>query len=165
MPTITIRVTDEENEFLRYMANFLGKSITEVVKEYTIEELEDIFDVNMADKAFKEWSEEGQEVIGLQDVKKEFGYQMKYKLLFNKKVLKTLKKLDANDRKIIINWLEKNIDNSSDPRQFGKSLKGNLKEYWRYRIGKYRVIVLINDNELCVLTIDAEHRKDIYQSG
>lgn len=87
---------------------------------------------------------------------------MKYKLLFNKKVLKTLKKLDANDRKIIINWLEKNIDNSSDPRQFGKSLKGNLKEYWRYRIGKYRVIVLINDNELCVLTIDAGHRKDIY---
>ena len=73
-----------------------------------------------------------------------------------------LKKLDANDRKIIINWLEKNIDNSSDPRQFGKSLKGNLKEYWRYRIGKYRVIVLINDNELCVLTIDAGHRKDIY---
>lgn len=87
---------------------------------------------------------------------------MKYKLLFNKKVLKTLKKLDANDRKIIINWLEKNIDNSSDPRQFGKSLKGNLKEYWRYRIGKYRVIVLINDNELCVLTIDAGYRKDIY---
>ena len=87
---------------------------------------------------------------------------MKYKLLFNKKVLKTLKKLDANDRKIIINWLEKNIDNSSDPRQFRKSLKGNLKEYWRYRIGKYRVIVLINDNELCVLTIDAGHRKDIY---
>lgn len=87
---------------------------------------------------------------------------MKYKLLFNKKVLKTLKKLDANDRKIIIKWLEKNIDNSPEPRQFGKALKGNLRDYWRYRIGKYRVIVSINDDELVVLTIDVGHRKDIY---
>lgn len=87
---------------------------------------------------------------------------MKYKLFFNKKVLKTLKKLDANDRKIIIKWLEKNIDNSLEPRQFGKALKGNLRDYWRYRIGKYRVIVSINDDELIVLTIDVGHRKDIY---
>ncbi len=87
---------------------------------------------------------------------------MKYKLLFNKKVLKTLKKLDDNDRKIIIKWLEKNIDKSPEPRQFGKALKGNLKDYWRYRIGKYRVIVSINDDELIVLTIDVGHRKDIY---
>ncbi|MEK4554480.1 type II toxin-antitoxin system RelE family toxin [Jeotgalicoccus sp. FSL K6-3177] len=87
---------------------------------------------------------------------------MKYKLLFNKKVLKTLKKLDANDRKIIIKWLEKNIENSPEPRQFGKALKGNLRDYWRYRIGKYRVIVSINDDELVVLTIDVGHRKDIY---
>ncbi|MBF0753031.1 type II toxin-antitoxin system RelE/ParE family toxin [Jeotgalicoccus nanhaiensis] len=87
---------------------------------------------------------------------------MKYKLLFNKKVLKTLKKLGANDRKIIIKWLEKNIDNSPEPRQFGKALKGNLRDYWRYRIGKYRVIVSINDDELVVLTIDVGHRKDIY---
>lgn len=74
MPTITIRVTEEENEFLRYMANFLGKSITEVVKNYTIEELEDIYDVSSADKAYKEWSEDNEEVISLEDVKKEFGY-------------------------------------------------------------------------------------------
>lgn len=87
---------------------------------------------------------------------------MKYKLLFNKKVLKTLKKLGANDRKIIIKWLEKNIENSPEPRQFGKALKGNLRDYWRYRIGKYRVIVSINDDELVVLTIDVGHRKDIY---
>ena len=87
---------------------------------------------------------------------------MKYKLLFNKKVLKTLKKLDANDRKIIIKWLEKNIENSPEPRQFGKALKGSLRDYWRYRIGKYRVIVSINDDELVVLTIDVGHRKDIY---
>ncbi len=74
MPTITIRVTEEENEFLRYMANFLGKSITEVVKEHTIEELEDMYDVNSADKAYKEWSEDDEAVISLEDVKKEFGY-------------------------------------------------------------------------------------------
>lgn len=67
-------ITNEENEFLRYMANFLDKSITEVAKEYTIEELEDIYDMNVADIAYKEWSENGRETISLDGAKKEFGY-------------------------------------------------------------------------------------------
>ncbi|MFA5635368.1 MAG: type II toxin-antitoxin system RelE family toxin [Anaerovoracaceae bacterium] len=42
-------------------------------------------------------------------------------------------------------------------------LKGNLKDYWRYRVGDYRIIVEINDREIRVLVMDKGHRKDIYK--
>jgi len=42
-------------------------------------------------------------------------------------------------------------------------LKGNSKDYWRYRVGDYRIIAKINDNEVRKLIIEVNHRKDIYK--
>ena len=39
---------------------------------------------------------------------------------------------------------KKNLNNNENPREKGKKLKGNLKDYWRYRVGKYRIITEIN---------------------
>jgi mRNA interferase RelE/StbE len=51
---------------------------------------------------------------------------------------------------------------AAEPRPLGvKSLKGG-NEY-RIRVGDYRVIYLIYDNELLILVIDAGHRKDVYR--
>ena len=36
---------------------------------------------------------------------------------------------------------------------FGKPLKGKLGNYWRYKVGKYRIIAEIKDNEIKVLII------------
>jgi len=36
--------------------------------------------------------------------------------------------------------LDINLENTNDPRISGKSIKGNLKDYWRYRVGNYRII-------------------------
>lgn len=86
-----------------------------------------------------------------------------YKLVVSEKVLKQLKKIDKPIAKLILIWLEKNVDNCENPRIHGKALKGNLNEYWRYRVGDYRILCLINDNELVVLAISIGHRKDIYE--
>lgn len=85
-----------------------------------------------------------------------------YTLVLSEKALKQLKKIDKSSAKLIISWLEKNIDNCSNPRIHGKSLKGNLAEYWRYRVGDYRIICSIEDDELVVIAIAIGHRKDIY---
>lgn len=50
-----------------------------------------------------------------------------------------------------------------NPRIKGKSLKGNLKEYWRYRAEDYRILSKIIDDELIILVIDIGHRKNIYE--
>lgn len=45
----------------------------------------------------------------------------------------------------------------------GTKLKGELKEYWRWRIGKYRVIYAINDAKRHVIFLDAGPRRAIYE--
>ncbi|MCF7988494.1 MAG: type II toxin-antitoxin system RelE/ParE family toxin [Methylovulum sp.] len=44
----------------------------------------------------------------------------------------------------------------------GKSLKGNLAGYWRYRVGDYRIICQIQEAELIILVIELGHPKDVY---
>jgi mRNA interferase RelE/StbE len=88
---------------------------------------------------------------------------MKYRILFEKNAEKQLKKIDITQQRIIVNWIAKNLENAPDPRIFGKLLKGNLKEYWRYRVGNYRIIAEINDDEVRILIIEIGHRKDIYK--
>lgn len=66
-----IMTYNNEKEFLTFIADFLGKSITEIDEEYTIEELEDIYDGSMADKAYKEWTENGKKVLNLDEVRRE----------------------------------------------------------------------------------------------
>jgi len=88
---------------------------------------------------------------------------MKYKILFDKNADKQLRKIDKTQQRIIVNWIVKNLENTNDPRAFGKALKGNLKDYWRYRVGDYRIIAEINDAEVKILIIEIGHRKDIYK--
>lgn len=88
---------------------------------------------------------------------------MKYRLLFSKRALKELKKMDKAVSALIFAWLKKNIDGASDPRAFGKALKGDKKEMWRYRIGDYRVLANIEDENLTIIAIETGHRRDIYK--
>lgn len=85
-----------------------------------------------------------------------------YDLIYDKKYLKSLKKLDIQVQKIISNWVENNLLNCEDPRFSGKPLTGNFKGVWRYRIGSYRLLAKIDDDKLIIFAIDGRHRRDIY---
>lgn len=74
-----------------------------------------------------------------------------------------MKKLDRYQQKIIQSWIEKNLFETDNPRNTGKPLQGAMKEYWRYRIGSYRIIARIEDTELILFFIDIAHRKEIYK--
>ncbi|EHL11961.1 hypothetical protein HMPREF9624_00268 [Oribacterium asaccharolyticum ACB7] len=85
-----------------------------------------------------------------------------YRLVFSKKAFKDIKKLDKHTQQLIINWLEKNIDNTDNPRAKGKGLVGDKGGQWRYRIGDYRVICEILDKEVIVYALSVGHRSEIY---
>lgn len=85
-----------------------------------------------------------------------------YDLIYDKKYLKSLKKLDIQAQKIISNWVENNLLNCEEPRFSGKPLTGNFKGVWRYRIGSYRLLAKIDDDKLIIFAIDGRHRRDIY---
>jgi Cytotoxic translational repressor of toxin-antitoxin stability system len=52
-----------------------------------------------------------------------------------------------------------------DPTLIGKSLKGNLSEYWCYRVGDWRLFCRLSDDgqTLLVLVVDIGHRREVYK--
>lgn len=88
---------------------------------------------------------------------------MQYRLILSSHCVKQLKKLDKRTAGRILDWLDVNVDNSDNPKLHGKALSHDLKGLWRYRVGNYRVICKIENNELVVLAVKIAHRKEIYK--
>ena len=61
-------------------------------------------------------------------------------------------------------WIEKNLEGCADPRAHGKALTANRNGQWRYRIGDYRLICMIEDDRLVILALSVGHRREIYES-
>ena len=87
---------------------------------------------------------------------------MSYKVEYLPQVVKKLEKLDKYTRRILVEWIEKNLVDCENPRIHGKPLSANRAEQWRYRVGDYRIIVKIEDNKLVILVIAIGHRRDAY---
>ena len=45
----------------------------------------------------------------------------------------------------------------------GKPLRGNLAGKWSLRVGDYRIIYEINEDEKIIILYDTEHRKNVYK--
>lgn len=87
---------------------------------------------------------------------------MIYQLVTTSKFDKAFKKLDRQTQKAIKAWLEKNLVGTTNPRQHGKGLTANRRGQWRYRIGDYRILADIRDNEIVLVLVNVAHRKEIY---
>ena len=86
------------------------------------------------------------------------GWQVKYET----KAEKQLVKLPFQEQLRITDKLRE-ISDSENPRERGKSLKGKFSNRWRYRIGDYRVICDIQDDILVILVIEIGHRSKVYK--
>ena len=87
---------------------------------------------------------------------------MSYKVEVTQRFEKEFKKLDKYTQKMIKSWIEKNLIGCSNPRQHGNGLTANRSGQWRYRIGDYRLICVIQDDELIILALTVGHRREIY---
>lgn len=87
---------------------------------------------------------------------------MAWDIEYSGKALKALKRIDHTNAKRILDYMDNKVALLDNPRSLGKPLKGELGEFWRYRIGDYRVICEIQDNRLIILAALIGHRKEIY---
>lgn len=87
---------------------------------------------------------------------------MKYNIITTDKFDKAFKKLDRQIQKIIKAWIDKNLVDCENPRIHGKGLTANRSGQWRYRVGDYRILADIRDDELVLVFIDVGHRSSIY---
>ncbi|CAN5242754.1 type II toxin-antitoxin system RelE/ParE family toxin [soil metagenome] len=76
---------------------------------------------------------------------------------------KQLRRLDRQIQKRLLDYLSDRLDGCKNPRHFGEPLKGDKIGYWRYRVGDFRIICDIKDEELIVLALTIGHRQDIYK--
>lgn len=72
------------------------------------------------------------------------------------------KKLDRYTQRMVKAWIEKHLVDCDDPRALGKGLTANRSGQWRYRIGDYRMICLIEDDRLIILALSIGHRSNTY---
>jgi len=74
-----------------------------------------------------------------------------------------LRKLDKAAARRILNYMDERIAPLEDARSLGKALRGPLGEFWRYRVGDYRIICDLHDQNLRVLVVRVGGRKDVYR--
>ena len=64
----------------------------------------------------------------------------------------------------ILAFLHKRVATLEDPRSIGEALKGSaLGEYWKYRIGNWRVICEIKDKEIVIVVLRVGNRREVYR--
>jgi mRNA interferase RelE/StbE len=73
---------------------------------------------------------------------------------------KELAKLDKETQKRIFAFLRERV--SISPRERGSPLTGHLREFWRWRVGDYRVLAKIEDDQVLVLVVHIGHRSKVY---
>jgi mRNA interferase RelE/StbE len=88
---------------------------------------------------------------------------MAYSVELSTEVDRELDKLDGQHSKRILKFLRARVAKLDDPRSIGEALHGSrLGEFWKYRVGDYRLICKIEDDRLVVLVLRIEDRKEIY---
>lgn len=87
---------------------------------------------------------------------------MSWDYSFTEKALKQLRKLGHEPSRRIVSFLRERVAGDEYPRRFGKELKGDLGEFWRYRVDDYRILCRIEDDRMIVLVVKVGHRREVY---
>ena len=80
---------------------------------------------------------------------------MEWKIEFAPSAARDLEKLDSTVRKRILGFLYERVA-PIDARS-------KLGEFWKYRVGDYRLVCKIEDARLLILVLRIGHRREIYR--
>jgi mRNA interferase RelE/StbE len=86
-----------------------------------------------------------------------------WSIVFHPAAAKELKKLDRKTAARILHTLETRIATLEDPRAMGAPLKGEHEGYWRWRVGNYRIVAIIQDERVTILITRVAHRREVYR--
>ena len=91
-------------------------------------------------------------------------FAVTHKIDLSAQLSRELAKLDQQQRKRILKFLRDRLASLDNPRSIGQALHGSeLGEFWKYRVGDYRLICKIEDERLLILVLRVGHRREIYR--
>lgn len=84
-----------------------------------------------------------------------------YKIIRTNVFDENFKKLDNSVKILILKYLKK-LENSENPKVYGKELSGNFAGLYRFRVNSYRIIIKIEDDKLIIYALAVGKRSTIY---
>ncbi|MBX5148975.1 type II toxin-antitoxin system RelE family toxin [Rhizobium lentis] len=89
---------------------------------------------------------------------------MAWRIEFHWTAERELEKLGHEAARRILRFLDDCVARLDDPRSIGEALKGSeLGDFWKYRVGDYRVIASIDDGAVRILIVRIGNRRDVYR--
>ncbi len=89
---------------------------------------------------------------------------MVWAIEFDEAAKKELAKLDRQVARRLLDFLKQRVISLKDPRSVGQALKGSkLGEFWKYRVGDFRIIANIQDQKMIILILRVGNRREIYR--
>jgi mRNA interferase RelE/StbE len=89
---------------------------------------------------------------------------MAWKIEFQRPAQRELEKLGHDAARRILGFLNDRVAKLDNPRSTGEALKGSeLGDFWKYRVGDYRIIAHIEDSALQILIVRVGNRREIYR--
>ncbi|RME32806.1 MAG: type II toxin-antitoxin system RelE/ParE family toxin [Gammaproteobacteria bacterium] len=88
---------------------------------------------------------------------------MGWTIRYAARIRKEVERVDPVTRRRIRRFLEERLAGLEDPRSLGRPLAGGKDGLWRYRVGPYRIICQLEDQNLVVLVLRIGHRRDVYR--
>ena len=88
---------------------------------------------------------------------------MAWTIEYTETALQQLRRLDRQNARRILDFMDQRVAGRDDPRQLGKALTGPLGGFWRYRVGDCCVVCDIQGEILRVLVVRLGNRKDVYR--
>jgi mRNA interferase RelE/StbE len=89
---------------------------------------------------------------------------MAHQIELSAQVGRELGRLDPQQTKRILKFLHERVARLDNPRSIGQALQGSkLGEFWKHRVGDYRLICKIEDDRLLILVLRVGHRREVYR--
>lgn len=89
---------------------------------------------------------------------------MAWAVEFDPDAVKDLKKLDRQVQVRILAFLRERLALMAHPRELGEALAGSaLGNYWKYRVGDWRIICDLQDQRIVVRVLRIGNRREVYR--
>ena len=83
---------------------------------------------------------------------------------FDPDAIKDLKKLDKQVQARILEFLRERLGPLNNPRELGEAPAGSkLGNYWKYRVGDWRMICDLQDQRIVVRVLRVGNRREVYR--
>jgi mRNA interferase RelE/StbE len=89
---------------------------------------------------------------------------MAWKIELSPLAQKNLDQLNPQIARRILKFLHERVALLDNPRSIVEALKGSLlNDFWKYRVGDYRLISNIEDGALQILVLRIGNRREVYR--